>query len=78
MKNPKKKFVFKDNLPLNLDKNYCIHLSSQFNATIKFDWNGEEITSNRDIDELLYVNIPNYKNVKKNSYQREEYTNNNK
>lgn len=69
-KNANKKVSYTNDKPLYLPKNKYIHLSATFNSPI-INIKG----FGRTIDEYFYVNAPKYKDEKKNSYEREEYTN---
>lgn len=57
-----------------LSKNKFIHLSSNYNASKGIKRKGSNITSNRTIDKIFYINSPHYANAENNSYKREIYT----
>lgn len=56
-----------------LSKNKFIHLSSNYNASKGIKRKGSNITSNRTIDKIFYINSPHYANAENNSYKREIY-----
>ena len=57
-----------------LVKNKFIHLSSNYNASKGIKRKESNITSNRTIDKIFYINAPHYANDENNSYKREIYT----
>ena len=59
-----------------LPKNKFIHLSSNYNGSKGIKRKGSNITSNRTIDKIFYINAPHYANAENNSYKREIYTHN--
>lgn len=58
----------------NIEKSKFIHLSSNYNISKLIEENGGSISGIRNLDKLLYVNHPKYKNSDENSYERELYT----
>ena len=58
----------------NIDKNKFVHFSSNYNTSKLIEENGESISGIKNLDKLLYVNHPKYKNSDENSYERELYT----
>lgn len=58
----------------NIEKSKYVHLSSNYNISKLIEENGGAISGIRNLDKLLYVNHPKYKNSDENSYERELYT----